>query len=441
MTKDWDRYKTIILALYKDQAKTLDQSRAILEELHGFKASVRAYRARLKKWDAWKYNKSQNRGEGGGSGVLRTNTTPYPHAPPPISRRSTSQGVRRLRKAVPLPRPRANTIPNVQYDLYMNSSSPASSTSSNYFGDQQQEQLQRYSPPMHSPSQAPSFASMSRQLSGQQNVGDYHIAGHHQQRQMTYHGPRYPNLQSPHQQYEDLDGTLLKCLFLPSSTELDQRLPFLEAEIQALANRGELDLRDHSRPFNQTAFELFVHTAATAQGTFNVKFFCRVSAAFVKHGANAQHLLPSDSNQAVHAIQTHSVPPSQTDPMGYHHHQLQEQQQQQQQQQRYVAPGGLQSNPAWISVWVQACVDSQRGNFSNVASLLPWLARPFGWPIDANELESFLPKMSSPGPEPYGTPESQNCQPMIAIWDRTVESDNTSFLGGKGVDCSTRHAV
>lgn len=39
MTKDWDRLKEVILDLYKQQGKTLDETRRFMEENHGFKAS------------------------------------------------------------------------------------------------------------------------------------------------------------------------------------------------------------------------------------------------------------------------------------------------------------------------------------------------------------------------------------------------------------------
>lgn len=39
MTKEWLRYRSTILGLYKDQSKTLDEVRRIMKEEYGFEAS------------------------------------------------------------------------------------------------------------------------------------------------------------------------------------------------------------------------------------------------------------------------------------------------------------------------------------------------------------------------------------------------------------------
>ncbi|KAG6361535.1 hypothetical protein INS49_009762 [Diaporthe citri] len=61
MTKEWLKYRTTILGLYKDQSKTLDEVRRIMKEEYGFEASVRAYRSRFDKWRVHKYNCARRR--------------------------------------------------------------------------------------------------------------------------------------------------------------------------------------------------------------------------------------------------------------------------------------------------------------------------------------------------------------------------------------------
>ncbi|KAG8170139.1 hypothetical protein KVR01_000884 [Diaporthe batatas] len=61
MTKEWLRYRSTILGLYKDQSKTLDEVRRIMKEEYGFEASVRAYRSRFDKWRIHKYNCARRR--------------------------------------------------------------------------------------------------------------------------------------------------------------------------------------------------------------------------------------------------------------------------------------------------------------------------------------------------------------------------------------------
>ncbi|KAI3398992.1 hypothetical protein diail_8019 [Diaporthe ilicicola] len=61
MTKEWLKYRTTILGLYKDQSKTLDEVRRIMREEYGFDASVRAYRSRFDKWRVHKYNCARRR--------------------------------------------------------------------------------------------------------------------------------------------------------------------------------------------------------------------------------------------------------------------------------------------------------------------------------------------------------------------------------------------
>ncbi|POS76221.1 hypothetical protein DHEL01_v205386 [Diaporthe helianthi] len=61
MTKEWLRYRSTILGLYKDQSKTLDEVRRIMKDEYGFEASVRAYRSRFDKWGIHKYNCARRR--------------------------------------------------------------------------------------------------------------------------------------------------------------------------------------------------------------------------------------------------------------------------------------------------------------------------------------------------------------------------------------------
>lgn len=39
MTKNWEKYREVILDLYMRQGKTLSDTMALMEEHHGFKAS------------------------------------------------------------------------------------------------------------------------------------------------------------------------------------------------------------------------------------------------------------------------------------------------------------------------------------------------------------------------------------------------------------------
>ncbi|KAK4111402.1 hypothetical protein N656DRAFT_160538 [Canariomyces notabilis] len=55
MTKQWERYREIIIAEYKGQNKPLHAVQRIMKEKYGFKASTRAYRSRLDRWEVHKY--------------------------------------------------------------------------------------------------------------------------------------------------------------------------------------------------------------------------------------------------------------------------------------------------------------------------------------------------------------------------------------------------
>lgn len=39
MTKEWTKHKEVILRIYKDQSKTLEEVRRIMREEYGFEAS------------------------------------------------------------------------------------------------------------------------------------------------------------------------------------------------------------------------------------------------------------------------------------------------------------------------------------------------------------------------------------------------------------------
>ncbi|KAI1374443.1 hypothetical protein F4677DRAFT_426117, partial [Hypoxylon crocopeplum] len=54
MTKQWDAYEATIKNLYAEN--TLSVVRQIMIEKYGFKASTRAYRGRLIRWNVRKYN-------------------------------------------------------------------------------------------------------------------------------------------------------------------------------------------------------------------------------------------------------------------------------------------------------------------------------------------------------------------------------------------------
>jgi len=50
MTKDWDTVQNEIKELSWVEKKRLDEVRKIMESKHGFKASTRAYRTKLREW-------------------------------------------------------------------------------------------------------------------------------------------------------------------------------------------------------------------------------------------------------------------------------------------------------------------------------------------------------------------------------------------------------
>ncbi|AEO64064.1 uncharacterized protein THITE_2038894 [Thermothielavioides terrestris NRRL 8126] len=59
MTKQWDKYREIIIAEYKDHNKPLHEVRKFMVVRYGFRASTRAYRSRFDKWGIHKYSRRQ----------------------------------------------------------------------------------------------------------------------------------------------------------------------------------------------------------------------------------------------------------------------------------------------------------------------------------------------------------------------------------------------
>ncbi|KAK4235477.1 hypothetical protein C8A03DRAFT_17795 [Achaetomium macrosporum] len=57
MTKQWDKYREIIIAEYKDQNKPLHEVQRVMMEKYGFRASTRAYRSRFDRWGVHKYSR------------------------------------------------------------------------------------------------------------------------------------------------------------------------------------------------------------------------------------------------------------------------------------------------------------------------------------------------------------------------------------------------
>ncbi|KAK4105223.1 hypothetical protein N658DRAFT_111594 [Parathielavia hyrcaniae] len=57
MTKQWDKYREIIVAEYKDRNKPLHEVRRSMAQKYNFQASIRAYRSRFDKWGVTKYSR------------------------------------------------------------------------------------------------------------------------------------------------------------------------------------------------------------------------------------------------------------------------------------------------------------------------------------------------------------------------------------------------
>ncbi|KAH6618097.1 Clr5 domain-containing protein [Chaetomium sp. MPI-SDFR-AT-0129] len=59
MTKQWDKYRGVITAEYKDQNKPLHEVQRFMAQKYGFRASTRAYRSRFDRWGIHKYSRRQ----------------------------------------------------------------------------------------------------------------------------------------------------------------------------------------------------------------------------------------------------------------------------------------------------------------------------------------------------------------------------------------------
>ncbi|KAL2256857.1 hypothetical protein VTK26DRAFT_1022 [Humicola hyalothermophila] len=78
MTKQWDKYREVIIAEYKDQNRPLHEVRRMMMEKYGFRASIRAYRSRFDRWGIHKYSRrrrmrspSINNGDSAGDETVR----------------------------------------------------------------------------------------------------------------------------------------------------------------------------------------------------------------------------------------------------------------------------------------------------------------------------------------------------------------------------------
>ncbi|KXX83476.1 hypothetical protein MMYC01_200018 [Madurella mycetomatis] len=60
MTKQWEKYREVIIAEYKGQNKPLHEVQRIMRERYGFKASTRAYRSRFDRWQIHKYSRRKS---------------------------------------------------------------------------------------------------------------------------------------------------------------------------------------------------------------------------------------------------------------------------------------------------------------------------------------------------------------------------------------------
>ncbi|KAH6843083.1 Clr5 domain-containing protein [Chaetomium sp. MPI-CAGE-AT-0009] len=62
MTKQWDKYREVITAEYKDQNKPLHEVQRFMAQKYGFRASTRAYRSRFDRWRIHKYSRRRGMG-------------------------------------------------------------------------------------------------------------------------------------------------------------------------------------------------------------------------------------------------------------------------------------------------------------------------------------------------------------------------------------------
>ncbi|KAL2150719.1 hypothetical protein VTH82DRAFT_7282 [Thermothelomyces myriococcoides] len=96
MTKQWDKFREIIIAEYRDQNKPLHEVRRLMMEKHGFRASTRAYRSRFDRWRIHKYSRRRGHGsanpsrqdkvsgDNGGSGGADDDAQPSPRQSPDL---------------------------------------------------------------------------------------------------------------------------------------------------------------------------------------------------------------------------------------------------------------------------------------------------------------------------------------------------------------------
>ncbi|EAQ85164.1 predicted protein [Chaetomium globosum CBS 148.51] len=63
MTKQWDKYREVITAEYKDQNKPLHEVQRFMAQKYGFRASTRAYRSRFDRWGIHKYSRRRGMGD------------------------------------------------------------------------------------------------------------------------------------------------------------------------------------------------------------------------------------------------------------------------------------------------------------------------------------------------------------------------------------------
>ena len=67
MTKEWESFKSLIVKYY--ETYPLNQVREIMRNDHGFDASIRSYREKLRKWGVYKYSLNRPKNVGGGGGT------------------------------------------------------------------------------------------------------------------------------------------------------------------------------------------------------------------------------------------------------------------------------------------------------------------------------------------------------------------------------------
>ncbi|KAL2264862.1 hypothetical protein VTJ83DRAFT_7372 [Remersonia thermophila] len=63
MTKQWDKYREIIVAEYKHNNKPLREVQRVMLQRYGFRASTRAYRSRFDRWGIHKYSRRRRLSE------------------------------------------------------------------------------------------------------------------------------------------------------------------------------------------------------------------------------------------------------------------------------------------------------------------------------------------------------------------------------------------